>query len=326
MSIYIKESGTWKEITGANRPYAKVSGAWQGMTNAYTKVSGVWQPVYQYDNTVPSVPTPTASANGSSWTVSWDSITDSESGVASATLYQLFYGTTSGFVAGSSYSIPSGSFSGDQRTFSTPTNRRNTGGETWIVCYYIIATDYAGNSSQGSASTNRYTRPYGTFTVTPNSSRSYDSVTPRWFPTDFTDPYDVRAGGTGGYTGLFFYGSKLEDTCKTHEPDNAIMFAQRKGALGYSGTYRFAPCSDGTVPGGAPSVNVYDTIETNSPIFNNTNEGVNIPIINFSTQLSSGNVGSIALITAGVSNTYRQLYPANSGAFNAGGVITLTYN
>lgn len=293
--------------------------------NTATADAGGYQTT-TYDVTAPSVNAPSSSPNGSSYDVSWGAITDGGMGVSSATIYALYYGTTSGFVGGSSYAIPSGSFGGGSTTFSVPTNRRNTpGGEIWVVTYYIIATDAAGNSYQTGAATNRYTRPYGTYSITANASSSYDSAIPRWFPTNFTDPYDVRAGGaTTSYTGLFFYGSKFADACLGFEPDNATMFVQRKASLGNSGTYRFAPCSDQSQPGGAPSPNVYDVVDV---AISGADAGANVPIINWVTNLSSGSVGSIALLTVGTgSASYRQMYGAGAGYLNAGGAVTLTFN
>lgn len=332
MPSYVNVSGTWQELTGTDQPYVKVSGTWQGVKNIYARASGVWQTVYEYDITGPtfSPSAPTVSPSGSSWIVTWPAINDAGSGVASATLYQLFAGSSSGLVAGSSYVITSPGFGGGSTTFTVPSNRRNTpGGETWTVGYYVIATDNAGNSSQSTASTVRYTRPLGSYVIAPDTSRSYDYNYPRWFPTSFTDPLDVRAGDSGlpsNYAGLYFYGTKLSDACLGFEPDDAVMFAQRKGSNGYSGTYRFAPCSDGTQPAGAPNINVYDVVDVGGVTWNNTDSFANIPIINFVTNISSGSIGSIAIITAGSSTTYRQLYPANAGALSYGGKVTLTFN
>ena len=282
-----------------------------------------------YDITAPSVSPPSSSPNGSSYDVSWGAITDGGMGVSSATIYALYYGTSSGFVAGASYAIPSGSFGGGSTTFGVPLDRRNTpGGQTWVVTYYIIATDAAGNSYQTGSATNRYTRPYGTYEITANASSSYDTTIPRWFPTDFTAPYDVRAGGgTNYYQGFFFYGSKLADACLGFEPDNATLFAQRKGNSGYSGTCRFAPCSDQSQPGGAPSPNAYDVVDVGGSTWNDTDSFANIPIINWVTNISSGSVGSIALLPVGTGTTSgRQLYGAGAGVYNLGGRVTLSFN
>jgi hypothetical protein len=287
-----------------------------------------------YDVTAPSVSPPSSSPNGSSYDVSWGAITDGGMGVSSATIYSLYYGTSSGFVAGSSYAIPSGSFGGGSTTFGVPTNRRNTpGGETWVVYYYIIATDAAGNSYQTGGSTSRYTRPYGTYNISANSSRSYDSVIPRWFPTDFSDPTDVRAGNSStttmsNYTGLFFYGTKLADACLGFEPDNATLFAQRNGGSGNSGTYRFAPCTNGSQPGGAPSVNTSDVVDV---YLSGESAAANVPIINWATNISSGSVGSIALIptttsTSGNTSNFRRMHGAGQGLYGLGGTVTLSFN
>lgn len=279
-----------------------------------------------YDVTAPSVSPPSSSPNGSSYDVSWGAITDGGMGVSSATIYALYYGTSSGFVGGASYVIPSGSFGGGLTTFGVPTDKRNTpGGQTWVVTYYIIATDAAGNSYQTGGATNRYTRPYGTYEITANASSSYDSTIPRWFPTNFTDPYDVRSGGgTNYYTGLFFYGSKLADACLGFEPDNATLFAQRKASLGNSGTYRFAPCTDPSQPGGAPTPNVYDVVDV---AISGADTAVNVPIINWVTNISSGSVGSIALLPVGTgSASYRQMYGAGAGLYGLGGRVTLSFN
>lgn len=159
MPTYVNVSGTWQELTGTDQPYSKVSGTWQGAKNMYAKVSGTWQQVYQYDNTGPTVPTPTVTNAATQQTVSWTAITDDASGVSSATLYQRFVGTSSGDVAGTSYSLPS--FASGSTTMAVPLNRRKQGsGESWSAYYYIVASDVVGNSTTGSNSTSVATSPY----------------------------------------------------------------------------------------------------------------------------------------------------------------------
>jgi hypothetical protein len=240
MPSYIKTGGAWQELTGLDRPYVKVSGSWQGVSNAYAKVSGSWQQVYQYDNTAPTIPTPTVVKNGSSFDVSWGAITDSESGVASATLRQVFVGSTSGFVTGSTYSIPSGAFSGGTTTMTVPTNRRNTPtGETWEVTFEIVATDVANNSATGSGSIYQYTRPYGTYSFVPTDADSYSSSN-TW--TNLTAEGIVRKS-TSWQHGLWFYGTNITSGCKTHTPDSGTIFVKRAGSgdsfRGNSGTFSF---------------------------------------------------------------------------------------
>ena len=285
-----------------------------------------------YDVTAPSVSPPTSSANGSSFTVTWGAITDGGMGVSSAKVYAIynFSGISNGYIVGSSYTIPSGSYGGGSTTFSVDTNRRNTqGGLYWVVAYYIVVTDAAGNSTQTGTSYYKYTRPYGTYTINANSSGSYDSLYPRWLGSGITDYTAVRAGNNStstpnNYTGVFFYGTKLEDACLGHEPDNATVFVQRRASMGNSGTYRFAPCSNQSQPGGAPSPIPYDFVDVS---LNGADASTNVPIKNFVTKISSGSVGSIALLTVGSGTTsYRHLYGAGQGYLNLGGRVTLSFN
>lgn len=281
-----------------------------------------------YDVTAPSVSPPTSSPNGSSYDVSWGAITDGGMGVSSAKIITVYYGNSSGVQHAAPWTIPSGSFGGGSTTFSIPTNRRNTpGGETWDVTYYITATDAAGNSYTTGGSGSKYTRPYGTYNISANSSRSYDSLYPRWLGSGITDYTAVRAGSSSvsiNYTGLFFYGSKLTDACLGFEPDNATLFAQRSGSMGNSGTYRFAPCPNESQPGGAPSPNVFDVVDVN---LSGADVVANVPIINWVTNISSGSVGSIALLTVGSgTGSYRHMYGAGQGYLGLGGRVTLSFN
>jgi hypothetical protein len=130
------------------------------------------------------------------------------------------------------------------------------------------------------------------------------------------------------YTGLFFYATKLADACLGFEPDNATLFAQRNGSSGNSGTYRFAPCTDQSQPGGAPSVNTSDVVDV---YLSGADASANIPIINWATNISSGSVGSIALIptttsTSGNTANFRRMYGAGQGVYGLGGRVTLSFN
>jgi hypothetical protein len=272
MSIYIKESGTWKEITGTNRPYAKVSGAWQGMTNAYTKVSGVWQPVYQYDNTAPTIPQPTVVlTSGTVNTVSWTAITDDITGVASATVYQRFFGSSTGLVSGASFALSS--FGAGSTTFAIPSNRRNTpSGETWVVSYYIASTDNAGNSDTGAASSSNYTKPLGTYTVTTTGHGTW-TLAQGW-RTDFGSLGSVYSGYFGptySYQyGHWFYGSNVANAARGYVPDSGSIRTYRSSTDGCSGAVvAFGTHNYASQPGGSPANNsTYWTTGTSQTVGN----------------------------------------------------------
>lgn len=205
----------------------------------------------------PVVPQPSVSISGTTVTVSWGAITDANSGVASATLHELFFGSSSGYVSGSSYVIPSNQWSGSSTTFTTPSNRRTTpGGESWQVVYYIIATDNVGKSGQGTASTSRWTKPLGTFYVTTTGHGTYGS-TGGW-RSDLGNIGSVFSGwisNTYAYQyGYWFYGSTVSAVTKGYIPDSATFRTYRSSVDGCSGAVvAFATHNYASQPAGAPA-------------------------------------------------------------------------
>ena len=254
MPAYIKVAGNWNEITGTEQPYVKVSGTWRSVSQIHAKVGGVWKQVYEYDNTGPTVPTPTVVPNsGTQDTVYWGAITDAQSGVASATVVQLYYGSTSGFVGGTSQAL--GSFGASNTTFAIPTNRRNTPtGEVWTVTYYIIATDNAGNSTQGSAATGHYTKPYGTYPYGITTADSRNISNTAWRNETLADEGVVGYSTTRAY-GAWFYGTDTfqDDNFAEWEPDSGTLFVKRASAAqpnrGNTGTFYIQGHSSGTKSG-----------------------------------------------------------------------------
>ena len=252
MSVYIKVNNAWNEITGTEQPYVKVSGEWKSVSQMYVKVSGAWKQVYEYDNTGPTVPAPTVTAtSGTLDTVYWGNILDSGSGIASATIYQLYYGSTngtstgSGFVVGTSQTITD--FTNGLTTFAIPTtttstNRRNTPtGQVWQVSYYIVATDNAGNSTQGSTSAAHYTKPKGDYLVAANAADARNSGNTAWLNQTTANEGMVGVSTTKAY-GAWFYGSNtFSNVCRGWSPNSGSIFIQRPGSSqqnkGNSGTF-----------------------------------------------------------------------------------------
>lgn len=256
MGIYIKQSGSWTELTGTDRPYAKVSGLWKGITNAYTKVSGTWQQVYQYDSTGPTIPQPSvALTSGTVNTVSWTALSDDITGVASATVYQRFVGSTDGLVAGTSYALSS--FGAGNTTFAIPSNRRNTpGGQTWAVSYYIIATDNAGNTNTGTTSPSNYTKPLGTYTVTTTGHGTW-TLAQGWRGDLGTlgAVYSGYFGPTYSYQyGHWFYGSNVATAARGYVPDSGSIRTYRSSTDGCSGgVVAFGTHNYASQPAGSPA-------------------------------------------------------------------------
>ena len=336
MPAYIKVAGNWNEITGTEQPYVKVSGTWRSVSQIHAKVGGVWKQVYEYDNTGPTVPTPTVVAtSGTVDTVSWGAITDAQSGVASATVYQLYAGSTSGFVSGTSQAL--GSFGASSTTFAIPTNRRNTPtGETWQVTYYIIATDNAGNSTQGGAATNHYTKPLGSYGVLPdianlgnNAADARNIGNTAWLNQTASDEGVVGFSTSKAYGAWFYNNNAFSNVCRGWAPDSGSILLQRAGAAqtnrGNTGTFTIQGHTSPTKSGALTfvSTTITDYISGNdgvgtpalsagmlSSLGSNTIKGFGLS----SFYSSSGNIGFLRGLTT-------QINAANPFGFYSGTVF-----
>lgn len=231
MPTYVNVSGTWQELTGTDRPYANVSGTWQGATNMYAKVSGTWQQVYLYDSTAPVVPKPTVVFGGSSDTVSWTAVTDADSGVASATLYQGVYNATTNTYTNNYQSVSIGTGGASSHTFSVANAIRNTPtGNVFQVYYWISATDNVGLTTNGDQngqySAFTYTRPLGTYNFFATAADSRNLANSAWLGT--------TAEGIVGYSttdrayGCWFYGADtIKTACRGWNADSGTIFVKR---------------------------------------------------------------------------------------------------
>lgn len=195
----------------------------------------------RYDITNPVIQKPTVVAtSGTLDTVSWGAITDAGSGVASATVYQFYSGSTTGFVFGTNQVLST--FGAGNTTFAIPTNRRNTPtGETWVVTYFITATDVAGNSFQGTSADNHYTKPLGDYSVVPTGADARNIGNTAWLNQTTADEGMVGVSGTKLY-GAWFYGSNaFSNKTLGWTPDSGFIFLQRASALqtnrGNTGTF-----------------------------------------------------------------------------------------
>ncbi len=265
MPTYVNVSGTWQELTGTDRPFAKVGGVWQGATNMYAKVGGVWQQVYQYDNTGPTVADWTVAGNDSNqMTFAWSGgplVTDSESGVTNVQVqyqYTPWGGSGEGWNAwqnwsGSQWTASSGSYS-----FTVATAKRATQTafpyaiqNRYYVDFRVIATDAAGNSTTKTMANGQLTRPYGTFYIVPQGSgaTAADSYQVGVGFYGLT-AHGVRSGdgtGVGGLNwsyGCWFYGDEVEayhliknSSNQRYKADSGTLQAQRYQSSGISGTW-----------------------------------------------------------------------------------------
>lgn len=247
MPAYIKTGGAWQELTGLDRPYVKVSGSWQGVTNGYAKVSGAWQQVYQYDNTGPTGGGVTSIVWNQSlpgFTVNYASVSDSESGVAT---YKLQYSSNN-----SSWSdVTSGlSTGGGSHSYSVTSGNRGT-----LHYFRTVAVDNANNTTTSSSSS-KYAKPLGTFTVTTTGHGTYGSN--GGWRSDIGNLGSIFSGWIGstyGYQyGHWFYGSTVDAVAKGYAPDSGTIRTYRSSADGCSSAVvAFATHNYASQPAGAPA-------------------------------------------------------------------------
>lgn len=273
MGIWVKAGGTWEQLGGADRPYARVAGVWEGLDTVHVKVAGSWEQAWQFDVDAPTVRafTVTGLSNGNV-RVAWSGgalATDTGSGMSSVVIEQRYtpYGgsaeawTTARTLISTEWEATSGSFD-----FTPPTSKRRQQAGTYpyadtvsrhYMGFRIIATDAAAlTTTTGEGRT--LTKPYGTIHVIPTSQDSYLS-TGAW--GGVSADHGVRVGpwssvgGTSGQEwdwGCYFYGTGIADSCSGYEPNSGSIYVQRYAALGISGTWYLQP-HDRSSASGAPS-------------------------------------------------------------------------
>jgi hypothetical protein len=246
MPIYVHNGTDWQVASqpGGLRPYVHNGTAWQPVTEVYVHNGTDWQLSYQYDATAPTASTPTASrvSTGSTMTVNYGTITDSESGITSVKLYRRYlyngsYDSTNGTLRTTIYSgaatasVSAGSYAD---SISTAIRKNPTDNKDYTVYYRLEMTDAAGNVGYTPWSTGVPTKPYGTFAVNPTASKVWSVDNSAWVSTSLviSGYWDASLGYQNGY---LFYGAQFPNTCVGYSPDDIQMFFFRNGSYGYSG-------------------------------------------------------------------------------------------
>ena len=183
-----------------------------------------------YDVVAPTVPIPTVTSGGSSDTISWTAVTDDNTGVASATLYQAVYNVTANTYTNKYASVAIGTGGASSTTMSIPNAIRNTPtGDHYQVYYWISATDNAGNKVDGdqvskySAFVN--TKPLGTYLFAPTSANTRNIGDTAWL-TPTTEGM-VGVSTTRAY-GCWFYGDNtIKNACKGWDANSGTIFVKR---------------------------------------------------------------------------------------------------
>lgn len=265
MAIYIHNGTGWQVASepGGLRPYVHNGTGWQPVTEVYIHDGTGWKLSYQYDATAPTSSTPTATrvAAGTTMTVNYGTITDTESGITSVKLYRRYfyngsYDSTTGTLRTTIYSGPAvasvaaGSYAD---SISTAVRKNPTDNKDYTMYYRLELTDAAGNVGYTSWSTGVPTKPYGTFSINPSTSVVYSVDNGNWYYTNNILISGYFDTGNGYQNGYLFYGAQFPNTCVGYSPDSASIYFIRNGAFGTSGNNYFCAHAHETQPGGAPT-------------------------------------------------------------------------
>lgn len=264
------------------------------------------------DTTGPSVPVPTAtwSQGLPGFVVSWTSITDSQSAVASASI-EVSYDSG----GSSSTLVSNASTSGSSYNHTLADGYRGT-----TIQYRVRATDSLGNVSVSSWRVVT-AKPKGTFYVSAVSTATWETAgTPSW-RTDTDDVISGYADATyATQSGYWFYGNTgVSNVCKGYAPDSGTIYMKRKGSNGYTGYNNIALHSHGT----RPTTASYDnTTEDQGPYISGSDADATYTLpSSWLTKFGNGTAKGVVAVDSG---SYRRLYGVSTNI--ASGKLTLVFN
>lgn len=332
MAIYVHDGTAWQAASepGGLRPYVHNGTAWQPVTEVYVHNGTGWQLSYQYDATAPTASAPTATrvSAGTTMTVSYSSITDSESGIVYAAIERYYneetVGNSSAAVRTTLYNnsaSPVASISGGNYSDSIANSIRknDVDNHTFTVYYRIVATDAAGNTRTTSWSTGVPTKPKGTFAAAATQTSTWETAgTAAWR----TDTQNVISGYYDStyatQTGYWFYGNAVQAMCDGYAPNSGTIYMQRDGADGLSGSNNIAPHGHTTRPTTASYLSAYEDV---GPTLSGSDAAVfySLPA-SWLTLFGNGTAHGVAAVDSG---SYRSLKGINKNAYS--GALTFVF-
>lgn len=260
--MWVHNGAGFQPVSASQAPYVHNGAGMQRAKTVWVHNGTQFVQVWQYDTIGPVVPKPTVAFGGSSDLVSWTAVTDADSGVASATLYQGIYNVTTNTYTNTYQSVGIGTGGASSHTFSVPNGVRNTPtGDVYQVYYWISATDYVGNTTNGDQngqySAFTYTKPLGTYYFAPSGTPVADSrnlANTAWLGT--TVEGIVGYSTTSRAYGCWFYGSNtIYNKCLTWQANSGTIFVKRAASTdsnrGNSGTWTLKGHNLGSASGAA---------------------------------------------------------------------------
>lgn len=332
MPILVHNGTDWQVASqpGGLRPYVHNGSGWQPVSSVYAHDGATWRLVYQFDATPPTSAAPTATrvSAGTTMTVSYSSITDSDTGVVSAVLQRRYiydgitYPNAEGEDRHTIYSgaatptVAGGSFTDtiDASIRKDPINNRD-----YTVSYRLKMVDAAQNIGYTDWSTGVQTKPLGTFTINATQTSTWETAgTPGWR----TDTDDVVSGFFDStyatQTGYWFYGPAVQSLCVGYTPASATIFMQRKGSNGVSGSNNIAPHVYATRPTTPAVLSAY---EDNGPSLTGSDASATYSLpAGWLSLMGDGTMFGVAAVDSG---GYRRLYGLSSK--NTSGSLTIVF-
>lgn len=303
--IWVHNGSGFQSVSSAKAPYVYVGGAMQRTKTVWVHNGTQFVQAYQYDTTPPVVPKPSVVSGGTSDTVSWTAVTDADSGVASATLYQGLYNVTTNTYTNTYQSVSIGTGGAGNTTMSIPNGIRNTPtGNVYQVYYWISATDNVGLTTDGDDNPTTtgdftYTKPLGDYSIAPdrtylgnNAADSRNIGNTAWLnlTSSNADEGVVGFSTTKSYGAWFYNNNAFSNVCRGWAPDSGSIWLQRAGSAqtnrGNTGDFTIQGHTSPTKSGALSFVG------TTATAYISGNDGV------ANLALSSGYLGMLSLLGA----------------------------
>jgi hypothetical protein len=342
VGIYVRDATTWQDaaVTGSAtlRPHVHNGTAFQPCREVWVRDANDWRVAYQYDTTAPTAATPTVTklANGATMSVTYGTVTDTESGITSVTLERyhtvgatasstttqttIYSGAATATVAGATFTD----------SIATSIRKNPTDRSDYFVYYRLRVLDAAGNLAYTAWSTGTATKPLGDFSIGAIDSATWKtSGTPGWR----SDTDDVVSGyfdtSYSLQTGYWFYGSQVSSICAGYAPNSGtiLMIRQNSPNSGAGSTpNRIAPHGYGT----RPTTPTYDTgnVDLTGPTLASGGSLVTYSMpAAWMALMQSGAMDGVAAVNSGATGTdtngYRRLMGRSSNVYT--GLLTLTF-
>lgn len=342
MTLQVGVGGAWSTVTEGAPLKVGVSGAYQQIQQISVGAGGTWHLAWQYDVTAPSVRSFTVTGQSSAdMRFAWSGgalVTDTGSGVASVKIqrqYTPYGGSGEGWtdvrtLSQAEWEATSGSF--DFTPSTTKRHQRSTSApysdtvSRYYMGFRVVAVDNVSLTTT-TAETKALTKPYGTITVAPGTTWTYNNTlisSGVWgnFGAGLVQCGD--GSGSGSYNslaGAYAYGTGIATASDGYAPTSGTIYIQRYGSSGVSGNWYLQPHDQTTLGGSDPTFS--GTIYTATISGTDDFETCTFPA-GWLTSVADGTLKGIGMVKNG-STTWHVLRGHTEGLSNSG-LIQLVFS